>query len=95
MELIAPKGFTYYSVGKSLTENNKIAVNYAFWLTDGYMGRTDAPQFMPDNFSKDKKIPQQKDVMQYANAIRAVSWWRAQHGGNLPIQQYRTAAKTN
>lgn len=95
MELIAPKGFTYYSVGKSLTENNKIAVNYAFWLTDGYMGRTDAPQFMPDNFSKDKKMPQQKDVMQYANAIRAVSWWRAQHGSNLPIQQYRTAAKTN
>ncbi len=83
IDLIAPRGFKYYSVGKSLTRGNFIAGNYGFWLTDGYIDSIDAPQFAPHQFKADKPLPQQGVVLKYGDAIRAVSWWEAEHGNSL------------
>ena len=80
IELIAPKGFEYYSVGKSLTLGNKIGANYAFGITDGYIGNTDEDKFDPEEFIDGKKAPDEAAVVKYSDAIRAVSWWKAQYG---------------
>ncbi|WP_231036198.1 LTA synthase family protein [Pectinatus sottacetonis] len=93
IELIAPKGFQYYSVGKSLTFDNKIAANYAFWLTDGYIGKTGTNNFAPEEFLTDKKAPTKAVVTEYADAIRAVSWWKAKYGNIIGKNALKLTAK--
>ncbi|WP_196591163.1 LTA synthase family protein [Pectinatus frisingensis] len=92
MELIAPKGFTYYSVGRSLTLGNKIAANYAFAITDGHIGRTDESEYMPEKFLPDKPSPDAAAVMKYTDAIRGISWWAAKYGSHIAVNQVQTAA---
>lgn len=92
VELIAPKGFTYYSVGKSLTLGNKMGANYAFGITDGYIGKTEDDQFMPEQFIDGKTPPDPAAVLQYADAIRAVSWWKAEYGNNIDDAAVKLAA---
>lgn len=84
IELIAPKDFTYYSVGASLTRNNSLGFNYGFWITSDYIGKVGA--------ETGDKLPSAVDavllpdlgyVQQEVDAARAVSWWRVKNGKYL------------
>ena len=44
LELIAPKGFEYYSLGKSLTRGANVGFNDGVWLTPEAMGRIDGTE---------------------------------------------------
>ncbi len=83
-ELIAPQGFEYYSVGKSLTQGNHIGINHEFWITPDFIGRigNSSIQRLPwrqgnEPFADTGRI--QQDV----EAMRAVSWWQVKHGEYL------------
>lgn len=82
IELIAPRDFTYYSVGTSLTRGNRFGANYGFWMADGYIGRTDAP-FASEVIKPDRPLPDAEIVRQYVEAVRSISWWRSKYGKTL------------
>ncbi|HMM22316.1 MAG TPA: sulfatase-like hydrolase/transferase [Selenomonadales bacterium] len=77
LELVAPQGFAYYSLGRSLTRGNGFGMNYGFWITRDYIGSADSaaaefieggnPALRPD------RVRIEKDI----EALRAVSWWLA------------------
>lgn len=79
LELVAPRGFVYYSVGKSLTRGNLLGVNYGFWISGAYMGKTDGA-FLPEAF-RDGRPPDERMLRDYINAVRSISWWRGKYGG--------------
>ncbi|WP_378954928.1 LTA synthase family protein [Pelosinus sp. sgz500959] len=85
LELIAPKGFEYYSLGDSLTRGNSIGFNYGFWMTHDYVGRigSHTEEKIPNdqvNAPLDEELIQQ-DI----DARRAISWWRAKFGKNIQL----------
>lgn len=81
LELIAPKGFRYMSVGASLANGNKRGVNYGFWITRQAVGRADTVPLVPE--SVDGGPPpgiDQQAMEDYINAVRSISWWRPKYG---------------
>ena len=81
IELIAPQGFEYYSVGRTLAQN-KLAENYAFWLTPDAIGKTDDLIEKPV-FYKGSALPDATALNDYINGVRAVSWWLGEYGTNI------------
>ena len=73
IDLIAPEGFTYYSVGKSLSEN-KLGQSYAFWITADAIGNTDDLVEKPQYFNREA-LPDRTVLENYINGVRAISWW--------------------
>lgn len=78
IDLIAPKGFTYYSVGKSLSEN-KLGQSYAFWITADAIGNTDDLIEKPQYFGREI-LPDKTILENYINGVRAISWWLGKYG---------------
>lgn len=78
IDLIAPKGFTYYSVGKSLSEN-KLGQSYAFWITADAIGNTDDLVEKPQYFNREV-LPDRTVLENYINGVRAISWWLGKYG---------------
>ncbi len=68
-ELIAPKGFGYYSLGKSLTRGADVGFNDGVWMTTNDMGRIDGNEPSAVN-----------DVIR---EYRTISWWRTMKGDKL------------
>lgn len=78
IDLIAPEGFTYYSVGKSLSEN-KLGQSYAFWITADAIGNTDDLVEKPQYFNREV-LPDRTVLENYINGVRAISWWLGKYG---------------
>lgn len=78
IDLIAPEGFTYYSVGKSLSEN-KLGQSYAFWITADVIGNTDDLVEKPQYFNREV-LPDRTVLENYINGVRAISWWLGKYG---------------
>lgn len=78
IEFIAPQGFIYYSVGKSLTEN-KLGQSYAFWITSNAIGNTDMLTDKAQYFGGEC-LPDKQELENYVNAVRAISWWLGKYG---------------
>ncbi len=81
LEFIAPKGFTYYSVGNSLTRGNELGFNYGFWITGDWVGKigSEGTKYTSDGGTP----PAQERIMQEVEAMRAVSWWRIKYGKTI------------
>ena len=71
IELIAPKGFGYYSLGKSLTRKSDFSVGFNdnTWLTSEDMGKIDGNE--PEKVAEMIKIS------------RTISWWRTMKGNDI------------
>jgi phosphoglycerol transferase MdoB-like AlkP superfamily enzyme len=81
LEMIAPKGFTYYSLGESLTRGNFLGMNYNFWINSGFIGKTDSnvvEALEKENDDGDK--PSYEEFKDEIESLRAVSWWREKYG---------------
>lgn len=78
IDLIAPEGFTYYSVGKSLSEN-KLGQSYAFWITADAIGNTDDLVEKSQYFNREV-LPDRTVLENYINGVRAISWWLGKYG---------------
>ncbi len=80
-ELIAPKGFSYMSVGSSLTTTNRRGVNYGFWITRNAIGKADTVPLLPESLDGGSTPVIDDQAMQdYINAVRSISWWRPKYG---------------
>lgn len=80
MELTAPQGFVYYSIGRSLTRGNVIGVNYGFWLTSQYIGQTDTEPLQGEAFGAAADGFASEAICKQINAVRALSWYIGKHG---------------
>lgn len=81
IELIAPKGFNYLSLGTSLTENRQ-GVNYGFWITRKAIGKADTVPLVVEPIDENVPPPAIDDnaMQDYINAVRAISWYRPKYG---------------
>lgn len=83
LELIAPPGFEYYSVGRSLTKGNQFGINYGFWITPGFMGKADSDYAETHRVKQGLEPPDQATIRREVDSARAVSWWRIKYGKQL------------
>ena len=83
-ELIAPKGWQYYSVGRSLTTEARRGVNYGFFITRQAIGKADTVPLVPESVDGGEAPVIDDQAMQdYINAVRSISWWRPKYGPTL------------
>ena len=83
LELIAPQGFEYYSLGDSLTRGNGIGFNYGFWMTQHYMGKIGSDTEERIGGEQVVPPPDEELIQQDIDARRAISWWRGKYGKNI------------
>jgi len=83
LELIAPQGFVYHSLGDSLTRGNSIGFNYGFWMTHDYMGKIGSHTKEKIGGEQVTTPPNEELVQQDIDARRALSWWRIKYGKNI------------
>lgn len=83
-ELIAPPGFTYYSVGESMTRGNTVAVNHLFWLTPTALGKLAGNEAQLQNGlpAAATNLPDERQTAEI-EAMRAVSWWLVKKGPTI------------
>ena len=80
IELIAPQGFRYEAVGRSLTRNNRRGVNYGFWITHSAIGKADTVPFVAEPIKGRSAAIDEESLQDYINAVRALSWWHPKYG---------------
>ena len=82
-ELIAPKGFEYFSVGRSLTENI-FGVNHLLFITKNFIGNANNFPLKPEKIFPDRNFEfNSAELEDYINFIRGVSFWRVKNGKNF------------
>ncbi|MDU2064428.1 MAG: sulfatase-like hydrolase/transferase [Sporomusaceae bacterium] len=85
LELIAPQGFTYYSLGDSLTRGNRIGINYGFWITNKAIGK-EASKEQEAVFGADPAGDLDQEQIEAAfERLRSVAWWRIKHGNTMKL----------
>jgi phosphoglycerol transferase MdoB-like AlkP superfamily enzyme len=84
IELVAPKGFHYYSIGESLTKGNDFGMNYGFWITRNNIGKADS-DVRESITGEHMAEPPLDQIEQAISRLRSVSWWRIKHGTQLTI----------
>ncbi len=80
IELIAPQGFCYEAIGKSLTRDNRQGVNYGFWITHNAIGKANATPFVAESINDRSTAIDEDALKDYIDAVRAFSWWRPKYG---------------
>ena len=83
VEMIAPLGFRYEAVGRSLTRGNRRGVNYGFWITHEAIGKADIVPLVGEPIQGRSGILDEEAMQDYINAVRALSWWRPKYGSLL------------
>ena len=81
LELIAPKGFKYMSIGSSLSRNNRMGINYGFYITRDFIGESynDPPKMQAIPSGTGKAVDMQQ-LQNYMDAVHSISWWRPNYG---------------
>ncbi len=84
LELIAPKDFSYYSLGESLTKSNKVGFNHNLWITDKAIGKieSDEAKLLPETENEDLTF-ERNQALERVNIMRTISWWRIVKGNNF------------
>jgi phosphoglycerol transferase MdoB-like AlkP superfamily enzyme len=80
LELVAPAGFKYYSVGQSLTRGNNIGVNHLLWITHETIGKLDSDVTAPVPYAESSIQVKRESVQPDFEAMQAISWWRIKNG---------------
>ena len=81
LELIASKGFKYMSIGSSLSRNNRMGINYGFYITRDFIGESynDPPKMQAIPSGTGKAVDMQQ-LQNYMDAVHSISWWRPKYG---------------
>lgn len=87
LELIAPAGFEYYSVGESLTRGNDFAYNIQMYLNHAAIGNLDTGEQEVIAGQNEADAPKINERQREIDAGRAFSWWRIQRGPRLDVNQ--------
>ena len=85
IELLAPKGFTYYSIANSLTKGNQIGFNTDYSITPYAIGKiinpTDYEVFEQGDLAKIEAA--QDSSQDKISIMRTLSWWLLVKGNQL------------
>lgn len=84
IELIAPAGFSYYSVGESLTTAKGFGTNDQLWITPEKIGRISggtAEALSSEQTSAE--LPAMEKIKQDLTAKRGIAWWRITRGKSI------------
>jgi len=84
IEMIAPKGFEYYSLVESMTKANQLGINRDYWVTSDNIGKSyfNKIEGLPWSKTLDSQ-PDQDKIREDIDAVKAVSWWMIKHGNNM------------
>lgn len=85
LELIAPQGFEYYSLGDSLTRGNQVGFNYGFWITHDYVNKIGGLTMEQIPRGNNAMPPDEDALQRDVDARRAMSWWRVKYGKNINL----------
>lgn len=79
IELIAPAGFEYYSLGTSLTKGSSVGFSHNAWITPGYTGKllSNSKETYPGSVAETLDAGA---VQLTVDSMRALSWWRIERG---------------
>lgn len=87
IELTAPKGFTYYSVGQDLLAPRKEFLGIGWFRVIGkdfIFDVSGAPQFYPlPDKSLPKNLPDMSKLKATFDRVYGIGWWRVRQGGKL------------
>ncbi|GMB01275.1 alkaline phosphatase family protein [Pelosinus sp. IPA-1] len=85
IELLAPENFTYYSIGNSLTKENKVGFNPAYWITPHAMGSIEHPdEYEILSATDDQEIRHEKEMAEEkVSMMRTISSWILLKGNQL------------
>lgn len=81
IELIAPKGFVYYSLVPSLTRDNKVGINRDYWITSEAIGQGGKEKI--EYLKNDGINVNREDIQKRIEAVQAISWWQIHNGNTL------------
>ena len=87
VELLAPKGFQYYSLGDSLLGIDPQP--FAFGgenviLTNSAIFKLNSPEVSQNLNGRNLKVPPEtKQYQSYVKSMKIVTWWRMMHGNNI------------
>ena len=82
IELIAPKGFVYYSLMPSLTEGRHYGVNSSHWMSTIEIASRSGEKSQVYGKNSNQAAPFVRD-QEWEEAIFAYSWWRVVKGERL------------
>jgi phosphoglycerol transferase MdoB-like AlkP superfamily enzyme len=83
LELIAPKDFTYFSLGESLTKNSKVGFNHNLWITDKAIGKIENEEAVLLPGQTGDLTLERQEAMDRLTIMRTISWWRTVKGNNF------------
>ena len=82
VELIAPRGHVYTSLGESLTTSRR-GVSYMLWINDTAIGKTDEAPLVAEPINENEGMEptvNQSDMQRYIDAVRSISMWIGKRG---------------
>ncbi|MDF2635819.1 MAG: sulfatase [Pelosinus sp.] len=83
-ELIAPAGFSYYSVGESLTTAKSLGINDQLWITPEKIGRLGSGTVEAlSSEPASTEMPAMEKIKQDITAKRGIAWWRITRGKSI------------
>lgn len=78
IELIAPQGFAYHSLGDSLF-SSQVGFNHTVWMTANAIGQIETDR--SDTLQLNMNIAQErKKAIEELKRMRTISWWRTMRG---------------
>ncbi len=89
IELIAPRGFIYYSIAPSLFHSQNAALNNFSYITQNTAGKIDSdvweilPQVASASLTQINLSDERIHAMQVVRAIRTVGWWLLTKGSSI------------
>ncbi len=81
IELIAPKGFVYYSLAPSLTTGTLEGFSSEFWITGKEIGSRREHRTEPVSYPVE--VPKNARNAEWEDAVLDCSWWRIYNGNTL------------
>lgn len=82
-ELIAPRGFGYYSLGESLTRGSEIGFNHNVWISANAIGKIDEKESAALANGGADLTAERKQAIHTVNVMRTISWWRTMKGNDI------------
>lgn len=78
IELIAPKGFEYYSLGDNMFKGNVLGLHNSYWVKGGFMGMTGSNDvyFRLPGTTGDMPTEELADTNNKAKDIQKMAWWQ-------------------
>lgn len=86
LDLAAPKGYAYHSLGTSMLDPDRrqVGIGRGMMVTPGYMISGSRVEHLP--YAEEAEVPDTGEVSRLVQSWRALGWWRIMKGDALPAK---------